>query len=67
MVADPGRVASDPVLAVQVSCWFWTKHRLNDLAVGDDVAPITKVVNGGYRGLAERQAYFDRAKFFLVA
>ncbi len=67
VLADPGRVAAEPALAVQVACWFWRKHRLNDLAVGDDVAPITKVVNGGYNGLAERQAFFDRARFFLAA
>jgi putative chitinase len=67
VVANPGQVSSDPSLAVRVSCWFWTKHKLNDLAVGDDVTAITKVINGGTRGLAERQGFFDRAKFFLVA
>ncbi len=67
VVANPGQVATDPDLAVWVSCWFWQKHNLNTLAVGDDVAPITKVVNGGYMGLSERQRFFNRAKFFLVA
>jgi putative chitinase len=66
VVANPGQIATNPDLAVWISCWFWQKHNLNNLAVGDDVAPITKVVNGGYNGLAERQRYFDRAKFFLV-
>lgn len=67
VVSDPERVATDADLSVRVACWFWQKKKLNDLAVGDDVAPVTKIVNGGYRGLEERQRYFDRAKFFLVA
>jgi len=66
VVSAPDQVATDPDLAVAVSCWFWQKHKLNALAVGDDVTAITKVVNGGDRGLAERQRFFDKAKFFLV-
>jgi putative chitinase len=66
VVTNPGQIATDPDLAVGISCWYWQTHNLNRLAVGDDVAPITKVVNGGYNGLAERQRYFNRAEFFLV-
>jgi putative chitinase len=66
VVTNPSQIATDPNLAVWISCWFWQKHNLNGLAVGNDVAPITRVVNGGYRGLAERQRYFDRVAFFLV-
>jgi putative chitinase len=59
-------IASDPFLAVDVSCWFWKENALNDLADGDDVNAVTYAVNGGYNGLADRKAKLARAKFFLV-
>jgi putative chitinase len=67
VVSNPQQVATNPDLAVRVSCWFWQKHNLNNLAVGDDVGPVTYVVNGGYTGRPERQRFFNRAKFFLVS
>lgn len=58
-------IATDPALAVDVSCWFWTKHGLNALADADDIRAITKVINGGLNGFADRQSRLDRAKCFL--
>ena len=59
-------IASDPSLAVDVACWFWTKHNLNALADNDDIETITKRVNGGLNGLPDRQDHLERAKFGLV-
>jgi len=59
-------LATDPDLAVDVSCWFWVKHDLNALADADDVMAITKKINGGYNGLPDRKAKLARAKFFLL-
>ena len=59
-------LAKDPSLAVDVSCWFWTKHGLNALADADDVRAVTKVINGGYNGFADREARLLRAKCFLT-
>jgi putative chitinase len=59
-------IATDPELAVDVSCWFWTKHGLNALADTDDVRAVTKVINGGYNGLPDRQLRLNRAKCFLL-
>lgn len=44
------------------ACFFWYKHGLNEIAErsGVKVDRCTRVVNGGYNGLAERQRYFDR-------
>src|SRR5215472_8871261 len=47
-------LATDPLGAVDVSCWFWTVHNLNTVADGDNVEAVTRVVNGGLRGLADR-------------
>jgi putative chitinase len=46
--------------------WFWTTRKLNKLCDdGASVAAITRVVNGGSMGLADRLAYYDRAKKML--
>jgi putative chitinase len=59
-------LATDPARAVDASCWFWGEHSLNRLADQDDVLAITKIINGGTNGLADRKALLARAKFFLL-
>ena len=58
-------VATDPWLAVDAAGWFWQTHRLNELADTDDVRKITRVVNGGTNGLADRIQFLKRAKWFM--
>lgn len=48
--------------AVDVAGWFWSVKRLNALADLDDVTAITKRVNGGLNGFAERKEFLARAK-----
>jgi len=62
---DPGRVASDPALAVDVAGWFWATRKLSELADRDDLQGITRRVNGGLNGLEKRAAYLARAKWLL--
>ena len=64
-VADPDRVAADPLVAVDVACWYWNKRRINRLADADDVKAVTKAINGGYNGLDDRMEYLARAKGVL--
>jgi putative chitinase len=59
-------VATDPALAVDAAGWFWETKGLNAIADSDDVEKVTKRVNGGQNGLADRKAYLARAKWFLV-
>jgi predicted chitinase len=67
LVADPPRVAN-PSVAFRVAGLFWSKKGLNELA---DVATpaafkeITKRINGGTNGLAERQAFYAVARKVL--
>jgi putative chitinase len=42
--------------------WFWSSKGLNVLADVDDIVGITKRINGGLIGLAERKAAVARAK-----
>jgi putative chitinase len=52
------------------SMWFWQTHGLNELADRDDggkmgediVRQITKRVNGGQNGIAQRLFYYRRFK-----
>lgn len=64
-VARPGKVASDPYVAVDVACWFWNKRKLNRFADKDDVKQVTRRINGGYNGLDDRIDYLTRAKAVL--
>jgi putative chitinase len=59
-------LSTDPQLAVDVSCWFWTGHSLNTLADADDLNGITRRINGGLNGLQDRASHLQRAKCLLV-
>ena len=61
------KVARDPELAVDVACWFWETRKLNQLADDDDVVEVTRCINGGTNGLADRKGYLARARHFLNA
>lgn len=51
----------DPRYAVHSACWFWQKHGLNELADKRDFRTITRRINGGFNGLAERTAFYETA------
>lgn len=65
LLADPTPVATDPALAVDAACWFWNSRGLNAPADADDLERITRRVNGGLNGLADRRAILARAKVAL--
>jgi putative chitinase len=62
---NPTLLASDPELAVDVAGWFWATRGLNEPADRDDLRLITRRINGGYNGLADREAHLAQAKWFL--
>jgi putative chitinase len=64
-LANARTLSTMPERAVDVSCWFWDVHSLNDLADQDDVVAVTRRINGGTNGLADRRRKLARAKFFL--
>ncbi len=59
---NPFRLSTDPALAADVAGWFWQVHKLNALADCDDIERITRRINGGLNGLAERRAFLAQAK-----
>ena len=61
VIAHPEKVAKFP-LAQVASMWYWETHNLNALADRDDCENITRAINGGYNGLAERKFLVRRFK-----
>ena len=59
-------LAADPQIAVQIACNYWTTHNINAAADADDVRHVTRLINGGYNGLASRMSYLERAKEALL-
>ena len=62
IINNPDLVATKyPLLS---AAWFWHSRKLNEIAdQGDNenvIATITKKVNGGMNGIAERTEYFNR-------
>lgn len=60
LVNDPS-LAAVPLNALKIACVFWQRHELSPLADAEDLETITRKINGGLNGLAERQAATDRA------
>jgi putative chitinase len=50
-----------PQYASMSAAWFWSSLGLNNLADQNDFLKITKRINGGTNGLADRQALYDKA------
>lgn len=47
--------------AAKSAAWFWNSRNLNFLADAGDFVGITRRINGGTNGLAERQAFYESA------
>jgi putative chitinase len=53
--------------AVQSACWFWENNNLNQWADANDILTLTKRINGGTLGLADRQKHYQHALHVLGA
>lgn len=51
--------------AVQSACWFWETNNLNVFADNGDIVTMTKRINGGTIGLADRQKHYEHALHVL--
>ena len=54
-----------PMNAARSAGWFWKTHGLNALADAGDQRAVTRRINGGYNGLADRLALFAAAQRVL--
>lgn len=60
LVENPD-ILFDPYYAIHSACWFWDKNKLNQYADSGDFVTMTKKINGGTIGLADRQKHFKHA------
>ncbi|KSJ42362.1 glycoside hydrolase family 19 protein [Pseudomonas aeruginosa] len=52
--------------AATSAAWWWSAHGCNELADSGDFERITRTINGGLNGQAERLALWERAKRVLA-
>ena len=64
-VRQPEAVNTDPWEGL-VPVWYWDTRRLNRYADNGELLTITKRINGGTNGLADRQAQYTRAGLVLL-
>ena len=65
LLAQP-TLLEQTVNACRSAGWFWQSRGLNALADAGDQVKVSKRVNGGTNGLAERLAYFKTAQRVLA-
>ena len=65
-IVEHPELLETPILACRSAAWFWKSHGLNELADAGDQVKVTKRINGGTNGLAERLALFEVAKRVLA-
>lgn len=54
LVNNP-ELAKDPDNAGKIAAWYWKKNKLGEAAKSGDVTAVTKKINGGTNGLADRK------------
>ncbi|HYI39980.1 MAG TPA: glycoside hydrolase family 19 protein [Allosphingosinicella sp.] len=59
-------IAALPSVGMLTACLYWSDHGLNELADADDILAITRRINGGTNGLADRKARLVKTKGLLL-
>ena len=60
-VEDPDKLLTE-VDAMVAAVWFWKRRGLTQYAMIDDARTITKKINGGYNGYADRLEHLKHMK-----
>lgn len=60
-IVEHPELLESPVLACRSAAWFWKSRGLNELADAGDQVKVTRRINGGINGLADRLALFQTA------
>lgn len=60
-------IAAHPDVGFRIAAWYWTSRNLNSYAdcSSKNFDIITKKINGGYNGKADRDQYFAKARKVL--
>lgn len=54
--------AAEPELSLRIACVYWQRRKINEPCDRDDIITVTRRVNGGLNGLAERRQFLKKAK-----
>jgi putative chitinase len=58
-------ILEEPEMAALCSAWWWATHGLNQMADAGSFDMITRTINGGLNGKADRDARWAKAKAAL--
>jgi len=61
LIQNPGYLET-PDGAAMSAAWFWNSRKLNVPADLGDIVKMTKLINGGTIGLADRQDLYENCK-----
>jgi putative chitinase len=59
LIANPDAALS-PDHALEIACGFWSLNKINAVADTGDFVAVTRKINGGTNGLADRRAWLDK-------
>lgn len=62
---NPDLLLQEPNAMIS-AIWFWKVNKLNALADADNIEAITKRINGGLNGLADRKQLLENYKEILL-
>lgn len=54
-------LAEAPLVALNIACLYWKSRKIDDPAGKNDIAEVTRRINGGHNGLSERMALLRKA------
>jgi putative chitinase len=63
---DHPELLEQPEHAAMSAGWFWDTRHLNDIADAGDFTLLTRRINGGLNGLAQREEAYDCARKALA-
>jgi putative chitinase len=63
---DDPELAGEPKLSLTIACEYWADRKINAACDVDDLIAVTKKVNGGLNGLADRRQLLVKAKAALA-
>ena len=66
LLSNPDLLLTE-VNAARSAAWFWQANECNQFADAEDIVGLTRRINGGTNGLADRKMRWEQAKLVLRA